>query len=105
MIHFNNSWEEILKEDFVKNSYQVLRKFLINEYKSKIIYPFKNDIFNAFHFTEIEKIKVVILGQDPYHSPGLAMGLSFSVPKNSILPPSLKNIFKPIRIMEFFYED
>lgn len=96
MVIFNNSWNEILKEDFLTDSYKSLRKFLINEYKTKIIYPDKYNIFNAFHFTPIEKIKVIIIGQDPYHSPGAAMGLAFSVNKNFPLPPSLKNIYKEI---------
>lgn len=96
MIHFDNSWDKILEEDFKKDSYQSLRKFLICEYKTKTIYPDKYSIFKAFKITPIENIKVVILGQDPYHSPGAGMGLAFSVMEDFPIPPSLKNIYKEI---------
>ncbi|MGM0943251.1 MAG: uracil-DNA glycosylase [Bacillota bacterium] len=91
-----NDWEVLLQEEFTKPYYQQLREFLKKEYASKIIYPDMNDIFNALHYTSFESVKVVILGQDPYHGPNQAHGLSFSVNKGVAIPPSLKNIFKEL---------
>lgn len=91
-----NDWEGLLQEEFTKPYYQQLREFLKKEYASKIIYPNMNDIFNALHYTSFESVKVVILGQDPYHGPNQAHGLSFSVNKGVTIPPSLKNIFKEL---------
>ena len=92
-----NDWKELLEDEFSKNYYQTLRQFLIEEYKTKKIYPDKYDIFNALHFTPYKDIKVVILGQDPYHGPGQAHGLCFSVNDGVPFPPSLLNIFKEIK--------
>lgn len=91
-----NDWKELLEDEFSKNYYQTLRQFLIEEYKTKKIYPDKYDIFNALHFTPYKDIKVVILGQDPYHGPGQAHGLSFSVNPSVKTPPSLLNIYKEL---------
>lgn len=91
-----NDWKDLLEDEFNKEYYQTLRNFLINEYKTKTIYPDKYDIFNALHFTSYKDIKVVILGQDPYHGPGQAHGLSFSVNPGIKIPPSLLNIYKEL---------
>ena len=92
-----NNWKEIfLDDEFNKEYYQNLRIFLTNEYRSRTIYPDKYDIFNALHFTPYKDIKVVILGQDPYHGPGQAHGLSFSVNPGIKTPPSLLNIYKEL---------
>lgn len=89
-------WQELLKDEFEKPYYLELRKLLIAEYRNFDIYPPAEDIFNAFKYTPYEKVKVVILGQDPYHNPGQAHGLAFSVRENVEQPPSLKNIFKEL---------
>lgn len=91
-----NDWNNILKDEFEKDYYLKLRQFLINEYRTKTIYPNMYDIFNALHYTPYNKVKVVILGQDPYHGPNQAHGLSFSVKPEVQTPPSLKNIFKEL---------
>ncbi len=96
MVHIGNSWDEILAGEFDKKYYLKLRQFLIGEYKSRVIYPDMYDIFNALKFTPYEKVKAVILGQDPYHQPGQAHGLCFSVQKGVPQPPSLVNIFKEL---------
>ncbi len=91
-------WRKVLKSEFEKPYFSRLMSFLHAETdKGAIIYPPKELIFNAFNLTPLEKVKVVILGQDPYHGPGQAMGLSFSVPAGVNLPPSLKNIFSEIQ--------
>ena len=91
-----NDWKNILDDEFNKEYYQKLRTFLTNEYRTKVIYPDKYDIFNALHFTPYNDVKVVILGQDPYHGAGQAHGLSFSVNPNIKIPPSLLNIYKEL---------
>ena len=91
-----NDWKELLEDEFSKEYYQTLRQFLLEEYKTKKIYPDKHDIFNSLHFTPYKDIKVVILGQDPYHGPGQAHGLSFSVNPGIKTPPSLLNIYKEL---------
>ncbi len=91
-----NSWDSYLKEEYQKEYFQNLLKFIHQEYKEKIIYPPKNEIFNAFRYTPYEEVKVVILGQDPYHGEGQAQGLSFSVRNHVAKPPSLQNIFKEL---------
>ena len=91
-----NNWNTVLKNEFDKDYYQKLRQFLIEEYKSKTIYPNAYDIFNALHFTDYNDVKVVILGQDPYHGPNQAHGLSFSVKLGIQAPPSLRNIYKEL---------
>lgn len=91
------SWKEVLKDEFVKDYFLHLTTFLKAEKATKkIIYPPGPLIFNAFEKTPFDKVKVVILGQDPYHNPGQAHGLSFSVPDGVPPPPSLKNIFKEL---------
>lgn len=92
----NNDWQGLLRNEFEKDYYQNLRKFLISEYNSKTIYPDKNDIFNALNFTSFKNVKVVILGQDPYHGPNQSHGLAFSVNKDVRIPPSLRNIYKEL---------
>ena len=91
------SWKEILKEEFNKQYFSDLKQFLKKEKEQYLIYPPGNLIFNAFNQTPFDKVKVVILGQDPYHGPGQAHGLCFSVPEEAGSPPSLINIFKEIR--------
>lgn len=93
---FNNTWTEILMDEFEKSYYKDLKDFLISEYKNKEIYPEMNDIFNALHYTDYNNVKVVILGQDPYHGVNQAHGLSFSVKPGVKPPPSLKNIYKEL---------
>jgi uracil-DNA glycosylase len=97
MVHFENDWDILLHDALQSDSYQQLRRFLLQEYRSHTIYPDMYDIFNAFKYTPYEAVKVVILGQDPYHGPNQAHGLSFSVRKGVAPPPSLVNIFKEIR--------
>jgi len=95
MIKLENDWDAFLEEETAKDYYRELRRFLVNEYKTKTIYPKAGDIFNALKFCPLANIKAVILGQDPYHNPGQAHGMCFSV-KNGIPPPSLVNIYKEI---------
>ena len=94
---FRNDWAELLDDELQEPYYQQLRQFLIGEYRTQKIFPNMYDIFNALHFTSYAATKVVILGQDPYHEPGQAHGLSFSVLPNVPPPPSLMNIFKELR--------
>ncbi|MEK4027664.1 uracil-DNA glycosylase [Pseudobacillus sp. FSL P4-0506] len=91
-----NDWGELLAEEFEKPYYQELREFLKKEYATKTIYPNMDDIYNALRYTAYKDVKVVILGQDPYHGPGQAHGLSFSVKPDVPVPPSLRNIFKEL---------
>lgn len=97
MIKITEEWDEILKEEFSSPSYARLREFLKSEYSSHVVYPSMYDIFNSMKMTPFKDIKVVLIGQDPYHEEGQAMGLSFSVPKGKELPPSLVNIFKEVK--------
>lgn len=97
MVKLNNDWDLLLKDEFSKQYYLELRKKLIVEYKSQQIFPGMYDIFNALKFTPYENVKAVIIGQDPYHNVGQAHGLSFSVRKGVVPPPSLINIFKEIK--------
>lgn len=97
MVNIGNDWDDVLKDDFSGGNYAKIREFLKSEYSAHTIYPSMYDIFNAFKLTPFSKVKVVILGQDPYHGESQAMGLSFSVPKNKELPPSLKNIYKELK--------
>lgn len=97
MVNIGNDWDDVLKDDFSGENYAKIREFLKSEYSAHTIFPSMYDIFNAFKLTPFSKVKVVILGQDPYHGEGQAMGLSFSVPKNKELPPSLKNIYKELK--------
>lgn len=96
MVHIGNSWDMILKDEFQKEYYLQLREFLKYEYSHYHIYPNMYDIFNALKYTDFNDVKAVILGQDPYHGPGQAHGLCFSVKKGVVPPPSLKNIFKEL---------
>ncbi|MCR4648474.1 MAG: uracil-DNA glycosylase [Lachnospiraceae bacterium] len=89
-------WEKALKGEFDKEYYIELYRKLLSEYKEHTVYPPKQDIFNAFHYTPLENVKVVILGQDPYHDAGQAHGLCFSVRKGVGIPPSLENIYKEL---------
>lgn len=91
-----NSWDKYLEEEYNKEYFKNLINFVNEEYKEKTIYPPKNEIFNAFRYTPYENLKVVILGQDPYHGENEAEGLSFSVKNKIKRPPSLQNIFKEL---------
>ena len=91
-----NDWAKALEPEFQKDYYKKLFKFVGQEYSSTAIYPPGNDIFNAFHLTPLSNVKVVIIGQDPYHEPGQAHGLSFSVKPGVDIPPSLQNIYKEL---------
>lgn len=93
---FTNDWQEILGEEFGKSYYRELREFLKEEYAKETIYPVMENIWNAFEHTAYEDVKAVILGQDPYHGPNQAHGLSFSVQPGIAHPPSLRNIFKEL---------
>ncbi len=96
-IRIEESWKIALQTEFEQPYFQTLIQFLKQEKaENKIIYPPGSQIFNAFEQTPLAQVKVVILGQDPYHNPGEAMGLSFSVPKGKRVPPSLVNIYKEI---------
>ncbi|MCL0311504.1 uracil-DNA glycosylase [Apilactobacillus sp. TMW 2.2459] len=92
----HNDWWEQLEPEFQKDYYQNLRKFLVDEYNNNYIHPNANQIFEAFNWTPFSKVKVVILGQDPYHEPNQAHGLSFSVLPGVKIPPSLRNIYKEL---------
>lgn len=96
MVSLGNSWDVILKDEFEKEYYQKIRKFLVYEYNHYRIFPDMNDIFNALKMADYNDIKVVIIGQDPYHEEGQAHGLSFSVQKGIKIPPSLMNIYKEL---------
>lgn len=91
-----NDWEPLLAPEFEKPYYQKLRQFLKEEYSTHVIYPNADDIFNALHYTSYEDTKVIILGQDPYHGPNQAHGLSFSVQPGVKTPPSLQNMYKEL---------
>ncbi|RAZ69462.1 uracil-DNA glycosylase [Planococcus maitriensis] len=93
---FSNDWQEILGGEFGKSYYRELREFLKEEYAKETIYPVKENIWNAFEHTAYQDVKAVILGQDPYHGPNQAQGLSFSVQPGIAHPPSLRNIFKEL---------
>ncbi|MDD4011279.1 MAG: uracil-DNA glycosylase [Sphaerochaetaceae bacterium] len=96
MIRIDNDWAALFDAEQAKPYYLDLRRFLVSEYGSRTIYPPMNDIFNAFRFTSFSQAKVIIVGQDPYHEQGQAMGLSFSVRESVEEPPSLVNIHKEI---------
>ncbi len=92
----NKKWDIVLKDEFNKEYFKKLGIFVKNEYKTKICYPQYKDIFNALRYTDYDEVKVVILGQDPYHGVNEAHGLSFSVRDDVRRPPSLNNIFKEL---------
>ena len=91
-----NDWHNLLQDEFKSDYYLKIREFLKREYRTKIIYPNMYDIFNALHYTPYNEVKVVILGQDPYHGPNQAHGLSFSVKPGVSIPPSLLNIYNEL---------
>lgn len=93
---FNVTWDHILYDEIQKDYYKNLGKFVKSEYRNKICYPKYEDIFNALRYTDYDDVKVVILGQDPYHGEGEAHGLAFSVLEGVKRPPSLNNIFKEL---------
>ena len=97
MVNLGNSWDDILKDEFEKEYYQKIRKFLVYEYNHYKIYPDMHDIFNALKMADYNDVKVVIIGQDPYHEEGQAHGLCFSVQKGIQTPPSLVNIYKELQ--------
>lgn len=97
MVHFGNRWDAVLQEDFAGEHYQHMRDFLMREYAAGPVYPPMKDIFNALQYTDYEDVKVVILGQDPYHGAGQAHGLAFSVQRGVDVPPSLQNIYKELQ--------
>ena len=97
MAMITNEWLPYIKPEFEKDYYKELFQFVSDEYSKYVIYPKADDIFNAFHLTPADKVKVVILGQDPYHNENQAHGLSFSVPMSQKdIPPSLQNIYKEL---------
>lgn len=97
MEKITKEWDQLLKEEFSSKEYKELREFLKVEYSTKTIYPSMYDIFNSMKYTSFEDLKVVLLGQDPYHNEGQAMGLSFSVPDGEKIPPSLVNMYKELQ--------
>ena len=97
MVSLGNDWDFALKGEFESDYYLKLREFLKSEYSTRRIYPPMGDIYNALRYTSLEKTKVVILGQDPYHGEGQAHGLCFSVKPGVKFPPSLNNIFKELQ--------
>ena len=96
MVKFNNDWDDLLRDEFKKDYFIKLRKFLEEEASMGTILPPKEEIFTAFRLTAYKDVKVVILGQDPYHGVGQSHGLAFSVKPGVKIPPSLRNIFKEL---------
>jgi uracil-DNA glycosylase len=92
----NNDWASALKEEFTQPYYLQLKQFIEEQYQTEVVYPAQNEIFSALEYTSLKQVKVVIIGQDPYHGSGQAHGLSFSVKPGVQTPPSLKNIFKEL---------
>lgn len=96
-IKIHESWKKVLEEEFSKEYWQTLTSFVRNQYKAGTVYPSGQNIFRAFNLCPFDKVKVVIVGQDPYHGVNQANGLSFAVNEGMNLPPSLKNIYKEIQ--------
>ncbi len=96
MIVFNNDWDNVLSQEFEKEYYLKIRQFLKSEYMEHTVYPDMYDIFNALKATPLQKVKAVLLGQDPYHNQGQAHGMCFSVKPDIDIPPSLKNMFSEL---------
>jgi len=96
MLNLETSWKDRLSHEFYKEYFKKLSTFVKKEYKEAVVYPKPEDVFRAFELCPFDQVKVVILGQDPYHGEGQANGLSFAVCEDVPLPPSLKNIFKEI---------
>ena len=103
MVKLGNDWDEKIGREFEKEYYLRLRNFLKEEYTSHTVFPDMYDLFNALKYTSYSDVKAVIIGQDPYHGAGQAHGLSFSVKKGVMPPPSLKNIFKEIHRTTIFF--
>lgn len=97
-VKIDNSWREHIGAEFEKPYFSALTDFVRHEYTTTTCYPPGSLIFNAFNLCPFDRVKVVIIGQDPYHEPGQAQGLSFSVPESVPFPPSLQNIFKEIQL-------
>ena len=97
MVDIEASWKQHLEGEFTKPYFAQLTESVRNEYRNNLCFPPGKLVFNAFNLCPFDKVKVVILGQDPYHEQGQAMGLSFSVPEGIMLPPSLQNIYKEIQ--------
>jgi uracil-DNA glycosylase len=97
MPKISNDWLDTIGAEFEKPYYLNLRQFLLREYRSRKVFPSADDIFNAFHFTPLKDVKILLLGQDPYHNENQAMGLSFAVPPEQDIPPSLVNIYKELQ--------
>lgn len=95
-VHIESSWKAALETEFGKEYFSTLRDFIHEEYRTQLVYPAAKNIFRAFDLTPFTEVRVVILGQDPYHGEGQATGLSFAVPEGVRPPPSLKNIFKEV---------
>ena len=93
---FHNGWQPLLEQEFGKDYFIKLKESLMEEYENETVFPSISDVFNALHYTSYEDVKVVLLGQDPYHGKGQAHGLSFSVLPGVAIPPSLKNIYKEL---------
>ena len=93
----NNNWDIILKDEYEKEYFKNLLNYINEEYNNKTVYPLKENIFKALEYTDYNDIKVVILGQDPYHGEGEAQGLSFSIPNDIKITPSLRNIFRELK--------
>ncbi|SDA57946.1 uracil-DNA glycosylase [Methanobrevibacter millerae] len=98
-----NDWDSFLAEEFEKEYFKHIMEFIDEEYETKTVYPPRDEVFNAFKLTPLKDVKVVILGQDPYHEAGQAHGLCFSTPEGRPIPRSLKNIFKEIQ-SEYGYD-
>lgn len=92
-----NGWLEVLKDEFSKPYYKSLYEYILDEYSNHVVFPPSKDIFNAFKYTDVDNVKVVLLGQDPYHEPGQAHGMSFSVMPGVKTPPSLQNMYKELQ--------
>jgi uracil-DNA glycosylase len=97
VVNIENSWKSLLKLEFDKPYFEELTTKVREEYTKKTIFPAPQNIFRAFDLVPVEKVRVVILGQDPYHTPGVADGLAFSAQKGNKVPPSLQNIYKEIK--------
>lgn len=97
MFVIKKNWYEKLQNEFESKEYQNLEQWLNNEYATKTVYPKPENVFNALNLVKFQDVKVVIIGQDPYHNPNQAHGLSFSVEKDIAIPPSLQNIFKELK--------
>ncbi len=96
-VQIETSWKKVLEQEFEKSYFNELTKFVKDEYSSKVVFPKGNFIFRAFDECPFDKVRLVIIGQDPYHTPGVANGLAFSVNPEQRIPPSLINIYKELK--------